>query len=539
MELDGTGRTFATEDEEARHCLGALRDGGADEKRAARDRLGRIFERRGLVDEAAACYETNLAEGVRDPSLYRRLADVYRRQGRSDRAATLLASVPAADPRPDRAGDAAMRRASRTTAMPGASLPLRLGLGVLGCAVIVATLALLLADRPASPAASEAAPSASSDAATAPTTPIAIDPTPTTPNAEPRSSAVSGANEPAHRAAGLDGSGPGGQPAPASDATAGAASGRPELADAGYGPHDARPGSTLTLTYEIDNPATDAVGVVLAGAIRLGDGTWLADPGDERVVRVPPGRSIHTRHLRVPLHAPAGVYDVRLAIASVDRRVIHAERTEPVSLAVGTDRPAGEPDVPIPPAAPDDVPPSPAPAPAATPVPPEPNRPRPTTAPPSPTQPPATSTAALPTPTPAPSATPPSPTPPRPEPTPPSPPSGGQPSGGQPGRDQPGGSQPSRVQPARTTPLPDPSASSPPRSAPAPGASGTARPSAGVAGRAGGRGTRIDCPDFPNQAAAQAVLRADPSDPHHLDLDRDGIACEKNPPPRDVERVRR
>ena len=31
--------------------------------------------------------------------------------------------------------------------------------------------------------------------------------------------------------------------------------------------------------------------------------------------------------------------------------------------------------------------------------------------------------------------------------------------------------------------------------------------------------------DFPKQAAAQAVLRADPSDPNRLDADRDGIAC--------------
>ena len=534
MVHDGIGRTLAGEDEEARLCLRALRDGGADEKRAARDRLGRIFERRGLVDEAAACYETNLAEGVRDPSLYRRLADVYRRQGRSDRAAALLASVPVAESRPGRVGDTGIGRTGSIAAATSASLPLRIGMGALGCAVIVATLALLLADRPASQASSEAAPSASSDAATAPTTPFAIDPTPPPPDPEAPSGAASGGTESGRRGAGLSGGGPDSHPAPASDAMSGPASGRPELADAGYGPHDARPGSTLTLTYEIDNPATESVEVVLGGAIRLGDGTWLADPSDERVVRVPPGRSIHTRHLRVPLHAPAGAYDVRLTIASVDRRVTHAERTEPASLAVDTDRPAGDPDVPIPPAAPDDVPPSPAPAPAATPVPPEPTRPPPTTAPPSPTQPPATPTAAPPTTTPAPSTTPSSPTPRLPTPTPQSPPSGGQP-----GRVQPGGSQPTGAQPIRTTPMPDPSASSPSRPAPAPGVSGSAPPAAGGAGRAGGRGSRIDCPDFPNQAAAQAVLRADPSDPHHLDLDRDGIACEKNPPPRDTERVRR
>ncbi|WP_232376469.1 excalibur calcium-binding domain-containing protein [Amycolatopsis aidingensis] len=37
-----------------------------------------------------------------------------------------------------------------------------------------------------------------------------------------------------------------------------------------------------------------------------------------------------------------------------------------------------------------------------------------------------------------------------------------------------------------------------------------------------------NCPDFPNQAAAQAVLNADPSDPHRLDGDNDGYACESH-----------
>jgi LPXTG-motif cell wall-anchored protein len=43
-----------------------------------------------------------------------------------------------------------------------------------------------------------------------------------------------------------------------------------------------------------------------------------------------------------------------------------------------------------------------------------------------------------------------------------------------------------------------------------------------------------DCSDFASQAAAQAHLRADPSDPDGLDgSDNDGIACESNPAPFD------
>lgn len=54
-----------------------------------------------------------------------------------------------------------------------------------------------------------------------------------------------------------------------------------------------------------------------------------------------------------------------------------------------------------------------------------------------------------------------------------------------------------------------------------------------------GQARDFNCPDFPSQAAAQAVLRADPSDPFGLDRDRDGIACERNRAPRDVVRVER
>lgn len=52
----------------------------------------------------------------------------------------------------------------------------------------------------------------------------------------------------------------------------------------------------------------------------------------------------------------------------------------------------------------------------------------------------------------------------------------------------------------------------------------------------------FDCKHFPSQAAAQAALRRDPADPHGLDRNRDGVACERNPPPYDkvpVDRPKR
>jgi hypothetical protein len=54
-----------------------------------------------------------------------------------------------------------------------------------------------------------------------------------------------------------------------------------------------------------------------------------------------------------------------------------------------------------------------------------------------------------------------------------------------------------------------------------------------------GQGNAFDCADLASQAEAQAILRADPTDPNVIDNDRDGIACESNPPPRDTRRVAR
>ena len=54
-----------------------------------------------------------------------------------------------------------------------------------------------------------------------------------------------------------------------------------------------------------------------------------------------------------------------------------------------------------------------------------------------------------------------------------------------------------------------------------------------------GQGDAYNCADFASQAQAQAVLRADPTDPNKLDADKDGIACERNKAPFDLEPVPR
>ncbi|HEY3083797.1 MAG TPA: excalibur calcium-binding domain-containing protein [Chloroflexota bacterium] len=90
-----------------------------------------------------------------------------------------------------------------------------------------------------------------------------------------------------------------------------------------------------------------------------------------------------------------------------------------------------------------------------------------------------------------------------------------------------------------------PTAPAPPLPAPSPPSPRPPDPGAGVPPPGFdptaylGQGDRYDCPNFRSQAEAQAVLRADPTDPNILDQDRDGIACESNPPPRDTNRVSR
>ena len=49
-----------------------------------------------------------------------------------------------------------------------------------------------------------------------------------------------------------------------------------------------------------------------------------------------------------------------------------------------------------------------------------------------------------------------------------------------------------------------------------------------------GSGGVFDCADFDYQETAQVIFEADPSDPHNLDPDTDGIACEELPPRPDV-----
>jgi len=67
--------------------------------------------------------------------------------------------------------------------------------------------------------------------------------------------------------------------------------------------------------------------------------------------------------------------------------------------------------------------------------------------------------------------------------------------------------------------------SPPPQSTSTPTPSSSPSPESSVTPSSGGD---LDCSDFSSQAEAQAALDNDPSDPHGLDADHDGEACEWN-----------
>jgi hypothetical protein len=70
------------EDQQVQYYLTVLRDGAPHQKTRAREKLAAIFERRGMLEEAAELYEMNIQHGTAEADVYERLATVYRRMGR-------------------------------------------------------------------------------------------------------------------------------------------------------------------------------------------------------------------------------------------------------------------------------------------------------------------------------------------------------------------------------------------------------------------------------------------------------------------------
>ncbi|MCC6175595.1 MAG: trypsin-like peptidase domain-containing protein [Chloroflexi bacterium] len=250
---------------------------------------------------------------------------------------------------------------------------------------------------------------------------------------------------------------------------------RPELVRASFGPDTVAPGGTVDLVYEIANAGTVPVPVVLGTSIRLGSGPWIDDPASDVRIRVTPGRAIYRRQFRVPPGATAGAYDVWATVLSDDLKTDYGQRAATAGLVVATLPPGA------PPATATRVPPSAPPRSAATTAP-VPRSPAPRTQAEPPTRSPLSQSS--------------------------------------------GGQQPNATLTTSAT-----------RSVAA--AAPATRSSSFDPSRYVGRGDTFNCDDFASQADAQAVLRADPSDPNRLDRDGNGVACESNPGPIDRDPVRR
>lgn len=85
-----------SDNQAAQHWLNQLRHGTLDEQAEARTELGLIFERRGMIDEAAEAYWANVKARVRDRRPYERLSIIARQHGDSVTEARVLVAMDAA-----------------------------------------------------------------------------------------------------------------------------------------------------------------------------------------------------------------------------------------------------------------------------------------------------------------------------------------------------------------------------------------------------------------------------------------------------------
>ena len=88
------------DDQQAQQWLSALRDGTDAEQIAARRGLARVFERRGMLDEAVELLEANVRAGVRSGEIFRWLARLYHEQGDEGRSFEALTEATKYQPSP-------------------------------------------------------------------------------------------------------------------------------------------------------------------------------------------------------------------------------------------------------------------------------------------------------------------------------------------------------------------------------------------------------------------------------------------------------
>lgn len=72
---------YTNDEDDAQHWLMVLRDGTSTQRIEARSRLARIFEKRGMIEEATDLLVSNVRAGARNADIFRWLARLYKAQG--------------------------------------------------------------------------------------------------------------------------------------------------------------------------------------------------------------------------------------------------------------------------------------------------------------------------------------------------------------------------------------------------------------------------------------------------------------------------
>ena len=117
------------DERQVQRWLDRLRDGSEADKIGARRGLARVFEQRGMLEEAIELLERNLDAGVRSPETLRWLSRLY--QARGDEATSLEAAIQASavDP-PDMAEAGRQPTRPRAPRVPVPYLLMAVGMGI-------------------------------------------------------------------------------------------------------------------------------------------------------------------------------------------------------------------------------------------------------------------------------------------------------------------------------------------------------------------------------------------------------------------------
>jgi WD40 repeat protein len=100
-------------------------------------------------------------------------------------------------------------------------------------------------------------------------------------------------------------------------------------------PITANPGSTLTINYTINNPASEVISVGLGCSIQKADTTtWISDPSNDKVVNVSPGSGNYSRVFVLPPNLNPGEYKVAWGLWNSDFTIAYDYKESPDALTV-------------------------------------------------------------------------------------------------------------------------------------------------------------------------------------------------------------